>query len=113
MIAAIRIRGIIGIEASVEKTMRSMRLYKRNYCAVLKDTAETKGMLAKAKDFITWGEIDEETTKLLQKKSNKTFYRLNSPRKGFGRKGVKRPFALGGALGPRKEKINDLIQRML
>ena len=32
---------------------------------------------------------------------------------GFERKGTKMPFHLGGALGNRKEKINDLIRRML
>jgi len=43
----------------------------------------------------------------------KPFFRLLPPRKGFERKGTKRHFAVGGALGYRKEKINDLIQRML
>ena len=43
----------------------------------------------------------------------KLFFRLNPPRKGFEKKGVKKPFSLGGALGYRKEKINDLIKRML
>jgi len=43
----------------------------------------------------------------------KPFFRLNSPLKGFERKGVKKPFSLGGALGYRKEKINDLVKRML
>jgi len=41
------------------------------------------------------------------------FFRLKPPVKGFERKGVKVPFSMGGALGYRKEKINDLIIRML
>jgi len=45
--------------------------------------------------------------------SLKPFFRLLPPRKGFERKGTKKHFAIGGALGYRKEKINDLIQRML
>lgn len=43
----------------------------------------------------------------------KLFFKLHPPRKGFERKGVKRPFSMGGALGYRKEKINDLIMRMI
>jgi large subunit ribosomal protein L30 len=43
----------------------------------------------------------------------KPFFRLNPPTKGYAPEGTKKPFSLGGALGYRKEKINDLIQRML
>jgi len=43
----------------------------------------------------------------------KTFFKLCSPQGGFERKGIKTPFSMGGVLGYRKEKINDLIIRML
>ena len=43
----------------------------------------------------------------------KPFFRLNPPIKGFERGGIKKPYSLGGVLGYRKEKINDLIKRML
>ncbi|MFH0752187.1 MAG: 50S ribosomal protein L30 [archaeon] len=43
----------------------------------------------------------------------KLYFKLNPPRHGFERKGIKTPFSLGGALGYRKEKINDLIMRMV
>jgi large subunit ribosomal protein L30 len=43
----------------------------------------------------------------------KNFFKLNPPRKGFERKGIKVPFAQGGVLGYRKEKINDLLVRMV
>ena len=39
----------------------------------------------------------------------KQFFRLKPPVKGFERGGIKKPFILGGALGYRKEKINDFI----
>jgi large subunit ribosomal protein L30 len=113
MIAAIRVRGTVGTEHSVENTMRSMHLYRKNYCTLVNESSEMKGMLTKAKDFITWGIVDSEIEALLRKKSGKKYYRLNSPRKGFGRKGIKHHFSAGGALGDRKEKINDLIRRML
>jgi len=43
----------------------------------------------------------------------KLFFRLQPPRKGFERKGIKFPFSQGGVYGYRKEKINDLLQRMI
>jgi len=43
----------------------------------------------------------------------KRFFRLGMPRNGFERKGIKVPFSLGGALGYRKDNINDLIKRMV
>ena len=112
-LAVVRIRGPIGTNAKVEGTLQTLNLYKRNYCTTLEENPESLGMLAKVKDFITWGDIDKETLDMLTKKSTKKFYRLNSPRKGFGRKGIKNPFNKGGALGNRKEKINDLIKRMI
>jgi large subunit ribosomal protein L30 len=41
----------------------------------------------------------------------KPVFRLSPPKKGHG--GIKRAFKVGGALGYRGEKINDLIRRML
>ncbi len=43
----------------------------------------------------------------------KPFFKLCPPVKGYERKGTKKPFSLGGVLGYRKEKINELIERML
>ena len=43
----------------------------------------------------------------------KPVFRLRPPRKGFDRKGVKRPHSEGGALGYRKNEINKLIGRMV
>lgn len=43
----------------------------------------------------------------------KLFFKLAPPQFGFERKGTKKPFSLGGVLGYRKDKINELIQRMI
>ena len=43
----------------------------------------------------------------------KLFFRLKPPEKGFERKGIKKPFSVGGALGYRKDDINNLIKRMI
>lgn len=43
----------------------------------------------------------------------KPVFRLTPPSKGFERKGVKTSYSVGGALGDRKEKINDLLLKMI
>ncbi|MBN1941370.1 MAG: 50S ribosomal protein L30 [Candidatus Diapherotrites archaeon] len=55
--------------------------------------------------------VMEEKVKL-KKLGAKPVFRLKPPRKGFGRKGIKKPYSQGGALGYRASDINDLIKRM-
>ena len=43
----------------------------------------------------------------------KPVFRLKPPSKGYERKGIKVPCSLGGALGYRGEKINDLLLKMI
>lgn len=139
-LAAVRVRGLTGIKADVKFTLNMLRLYKNNYCSLFPNTPIYVGMLKKAKDYITWGEVNEETFKMLVDKRGeefdgretnskrkikyngfivinnrkiKKYFRLNPPVKGFGRKGIKNSFQRGGALGYRGEKINDLIKRMV
>ena len=139
-LAAIRVRGLIGVKSNVTYTMQLLRLYKKNYCCVFPNSPIYVGMLKKAKDYITWGEIDNETFKMLVEKRGeefkgresdsknkityndffaingkkiKKYFRLNAPRKGFGRKGIKHPFKSGGSLGYRGAAIKDLIKRMV
>ncbi len=42
----------------------------------------------------------------------KKVFRLNSPKKGFERGGIKKAFGVGGAAGYRASAINALIQKM-
>ena len=101
-------------------------------------------------DYVTWGEVDENTFKLLLEKRGKIvgnkpltenflkektkmgydefvksfynnkiklkdvpgfkpFFRLCPPVGGFERNGVKYSFSMGGVLGYRKDKINELL----
>lgn len=140
-LAVIRVRGLTGVRFDIDATLGKLRLRRRNYCVVVPKNEIYLGMIIKAKDFVTWGEIDESTYKaLLDKRQDeykglvsdkkgkiqyhnkfmeidgkkiKKVFRLNSPRKGYGRKGIKYAFNAGGALGYRGEKINDLIMRMI
>jgi len=140
-IAVIRIRGLTGIKKDIKDTLNMLRLYRKNYCVVFYNVPSVMGMIKKVKDYITWGEVNEETYKLLFEKRGeeykeretdskkkidyknkyfvfnnkryKKFFRLNPPRGGFERKGIKRPFSNGGALGYRGEKINELVKKMV
>ena len=120
-IAVVRVRGLVGINEDMEDTFHMLKLHRKNVCTVYELTPSIEGMLRKVKDFATWGEITDETLKEMESKRGekgedgklKKFFRLSPPRKGFGRKGIKKAFSIGGGLGYRGEKMDDLIRRML
>ena len=70
----------------------------------------------KEKKFPSWKDflaaVAEGKTDL-KKIGVKPVFRLTPPKKGFGRQGIKKPYALGGALGYRAADINDLLNRMI
>jgi large subunit ribosomal protein L30 len=93
-------------------------------------------MLQKAKDYITWGEINEETLKKIltqrslspkknidaitkdllneKKKLQEVTHPvicLHPPRKGY--RGIKKSYTMGGSLGYRGAEINELLERMV
>jgi len=110
-LAAVIIRGRLRTHHSVKHTLDSLKLFTKNSCVVLENKPEIVGMLQKVKDYITWGEIDAETEKALVAKGDVA--RLNPPVGGFERKGTKKPYTVGGALGFRKDGITPLIKKML
>jgi len=141
MIAIIRIRGTDDVDGRIASTMEMLRLNKKHVCSVYPKTDAIMGMALRCKDYVTYGEIDEPTYKLLVEKrggkknktqeQNKTqnkkqvssneasgkslteIFHLQPPRGGFGRGGIKLPFTMKGALGYRGAKINDLIKKMI
>src|SRR3989344_261515 len=115
MIAIIRIAGCVGLSKDINETFNRLRLRRKYSCAVLDDTRENLGMIHKVKDFIAFGEIDDETLKELvakRKTKIKNFFRLHPARGGID---SKKHFGetKKGVLGNNKDKINDLIRRML
>jgi large subunit ribosomal protein L30 len=69
MIAAIRVRGRTGIKGKIEDTLKMLHLTRINHAVILPDNPSYHGMLVKSKDYITWGEIDQETlTQLIEKR---------------------------------------------
>lgn len=65
------------------------------------------------KNFEELAEKAIKNKKILEKIGLKKVFRLRPPKKGFERKGIKRAFTEGGALGDRESKINNLILRMV
>jgi len=61
MIAAVRVRGRTGVKKGIQDTMSMLKLTRINHLILFHEDPSYKGMLVKAKDYITWGEIDVET----------------------------------------------------
>ncbi len=140
LLAVVRVRGRVGVRGETEETLRRLRLTRVNHCVVVEESETIKGMLQKAKDYITWGEIKKEVLEELIEKKGELIggkkpedpkkladeiwkgekkpnilkpFRLHPPSGGYERGGIKAPYTLGGALGYRGEAINDLLRRMM
>jgi len=133
MYAVIRIRSTINANREIRDTLKMLNLHKINSCTIIHPNPSYKGMLQKVKDYVTWGEIDDETLRLLLEKRAKVenvdeaikklregvklkeitnpCIRLHPPRKGY--KSIKKPYHMGGSAGYRGKDINELIRRML
>jgi len=143
-IAVIRIRGEIDIRRDIRDTLEILNLKRVNRATVIDATPTYMGMVQKAKDFITWGEINDKTLADLIKKWGrksggerlekneaaefskkliagqtgfkkagiKPCFKLHPPSKGHERGGIKQHVNVGGVLGYRGDKINDLLAKM-
>lgn len=122
-VAIIRIRGQVRVKKEILDTMDMLKLYNQHCCVIYEKIPSIVGMIKKIKDYVAWGEVDDETIKLLiekrgkpdpkDKTKTKAYFRLNPPKGGFERKGIKKTFKEGGALGYRGEKIKELILKMV
>lgn len=140
MFAVIRIRGTVGLKSGIKDTLKMLRLSRKMHCVLIKDNDCAKGMLQKTKDYITWGEIDDdvlmsliakrgrkvEDKKLTEEEAKNAFkklnagekpdevkpvFRLSPPSKGF-KKSIKQHYP-DGELGYRGKNINELLKRMI
>lgn len=141
MICLIRIRGEVGVSRDLEEALNRIRLRKKYSCVTIQKPDEKDfGVIKKIKDFVAYGEIDDETFskivekrgKLIDKKKKtdlkkaaeeiikgksyedaniKPFFRLHPPRGGIDSK-----IHFGkkkGVLGNHGKEINKLVERML
>jgi large subunit ribosomal protein L30 len=140
MYAVIRLRGKINVSPNVNKTFELLNLNSINNMSVWAETKQALKMIKSVENYATFGIINEETLKELIEKKGRTkegkidtekvlkglkegktikemnlinCFKMNPPLKGHERKGIKKPYSLGGALGNRKEKINELIKKMM
>lgn len=112
-LAVILVRGVIRANRAIIDTLHMLKLRRKNQCVLVNKNPEMSGMVEKVKDYVTWGDIDAEMADAVKNIMKEGVARMQPPRKGFGRKGIKVHFNAGGALGYRGEKINDLIRRMM
>jgi len=139
LICVVRIHGKIGLKKAINETLNRLRIRRKYSCVVLVNPRkEISGMVKSVRDFAAYGEIDEDTFKKLieargqpidkskkidaskvldslkqgksyEENNLKPFFRLHPARKG-----IKTKFHFPkGVLGDNKDKINDLIGRML
>ena len=72
-IAVIRIRGNVGLRTEVKETLNMLRLYNKNFCSVVPNNKNYNGMVSKVKDYVTWGEIEDATSKELIEKRGEEY----------------------------------------
>jgi len=141
MYAVIRIRGLGGLKKATKDTLVMLRLHKKMHCVLIKENDCMKGMLQKVRDYVTWGEIDDDvllnlimkrgrklTNKRIEEKEAEEIskkakesqkipeemvpvFRLSPPSKGF-KKSIKQHYP-NGELGYRGKEINELLKRMI
>jgi large subunit ribosomal protein L30 len=105
----------------------------KDYCtfgeideATLKDLLEKRGRIAGDKpltaEFLKANKLTFETftkkvmtreMKIKDVDGVKQFFKLHPPIGGFAREGIKKPFAMRGALGYRRTEINKLLRKMI
>ena len=69
VVLAIRVRGQVPVRPQIKHTLNKLSLVRLYHGRVMKLTSSLQGMVIKAKDYITWGELDGEIlTQLLTKR---------------------------------------------
>ncbi|MFB6209669.1 MAG: uL30 family ribosomal protein [Candidatus Nanohaloarchaea archaeon] len=114
-IAAIKVRGDIDARKKAKRTLKDLNLDKKNQCIVFEDSESVRGMLNVVKDYITFGEVDEDTVEKLEDRNgeeleNGETVELSPPSGGFS--DTKKQVGQGGSLGER-ENMDELIERMV
>jgi large subunit ribosomal protein L30 len=104
-LVAVKIRGSIDASETIQKTLETLGLTKANKAVVLENNESNKGMLNKAKDYIAYGEVEDDLADEVDEKVN-----LSPPSGGF--KSTKKQYNQGGSLGKRDD-MEELLGKML
>ena len=69
----VRVRSNVNVERSIRETMDYLNLTKVNHAVIIPENDQYRGMLQKAKDYITWGKATENTVeKMLSERGRMT-----------------------------------------
>jgi large subunit ribosomal protein L30 len=66
-LVVIRIRGSVNVNREIAHTLDMLRLNRPNHAVFIDDRESYRGMLQKAKDYVTWGEVGYEDVSLILK----------------------------------------------
>jgi large subunit ribosomal protein L30 len=61
----IRVRGTIHAKEDIRVTLKELHLNRPNHATVVPESADYKGMLSKVQGYVTWGEAEPETLRLM------------------------------------------------
>ncbi len=139
MILIIRISGLVDVSSDVNEALFRMRLRRKYSAVILADTELNRKLLVKVRNYVAFGKISKEDLSMLIEKRGisidkkkkvdvkkvvegfpkssfidlgvKPFFRLHPPRGGIDSK-IHFPVRKG-VLGDHKDKINELMRRML
>jgi len=64
-IVIIRIRGTVNVPKYINQSLDFLRLRQKFVCIVIEDNKENLGRIKAVKDYVAFGEIDEETLRAL------------------------------------------------
>lgn len=67
-LAVIRVRGISDISREIKETLQMLHLTRNCHATLIDDRPSYLGMLRKARNCLVWGEVSEESIKLLLEK---------------------------------------------
>jgi large subunit ribosomal protein L30 len=73
-LVVIRVSGTVNIRYDVKKTLELLKLRRRYSATIVPKNNYYLGMLNRAKDHISWGELNFDVTKMLIQKRGKTIY---------------------------------------
>ena len=106
--AVVRIRGSVNVNPKIKETMRLMKLNRVNHCVIVPENDTYTGMLKIIKDYVTWGEVDSETTELLLQNSGKTSGNLSFSKKQLKETSFKTMKALAKGISEGKIVMRDV-----
>lgn len=67
-LAVVRVRGVSDIFREINETLKMLHLNRNCHATLIDDRPSYLGMLRKAQNHVTWGEVSKETIGLLLKK---------------------------------------------